>query len=537
MSRSIEWAGQKLLLSFDGVEPSPEILIALKSHSVAGVTLYRALNIQNPPQVRALTAALQRAAAQAGQPLLLIATDQEGGQLMAVGEGATPFPGNMALGATRSEDLARRAGEAIGRELAAMGINVNYAPVCDVLADPHNPAVGVRSFGGDPFLVAQMGVALIEGLQSAGVAATAKHFPGLGDTAVDSHFATPVVPHDMERLRRVEFPPFEAAVRAGVKLVMAGHIALPAVSGPRGGLSDAQQQTGNPELPATFSSPILRGLLRQELGFEGVTTSDALDMGPIEQGSWFVIDAIAAAAAGLDLLLFGPTTRGWEAVAAGLAQAARRGLLSAADLEASARRVLALKRWLAGYEQPQLEVVGCTEHQALALEIARQAVTLTRDADGLLPLHLKSEERLLVVLPKPADLTPADTSSYLNLSLAEYMRPYHAAIDELIIPIDPSEAEIAAVHGQASSCAQVIVGTINALDHPGQAALIHMLQESGVPIAVAALRAPFDLLCFPAVPTYICTYSIQPPALRALAEALLGRIPFRGVLPVSIPGV
>jgi beta-N-acetylhexosaminidase len=322
-----------------------------------------------------------------------------------------------------------------------------------------------------------------------------------------------------------------------VKLVMAGHIALPAVSAPRGDLSGMQQQTSNPELPATFSSPILRGLLRQELGFEGVTTSDALDMGPIEQGSWFVIDAIAAAAAGLDLLLFGPTTAGWEAVVAGLAQAARRGLLSAADLEVSAHRVQALKHWLAGYEQPPLEVVGCAEHQALALEIARQAVTLIRDAGGLLPLHLEPEERLLVVLPKPTDLTPADTSSYLNLSLAEYMRPYHAATDELLIPMDPSETDIVAVHGQANGYAQVVVGTINALDHPGQVALVHKLQESGIPIAVAALRAPFDLLCFPDVPAYICTYSIQPPALQALTEAMLGRIPFRGVLPVAIPGV
>jgi beta-N-acetylhexosaminidase len=456
--------------------------------------------------------------------MLLIAADQEGGQLMAVGQGATQFPGNMALGATGSEDLARRSGEAIGGELAAMGINVNYAPVCDVLANLHNPVIGVRSFGSNPSLVARLGAALVEGLQSAGVAATAKHFPGLGDTAVDAHYATPVILHDSERLRGVELRPFEAAIQAGARMVMAGHIAVPALS-------------TSPDLPATFSSAILQGLLRQEMGFDGLIVTDALDMGPVGQGLGLVIDAIAAAAAGVDLFLFGPTTRDWEAIVPGLAQAVRRGLIGTGELEASAVRVLALKRWLAGYEQPPLDVVGCAEHQELALDIARRAVTLVRNTDGQVPLHLSPDERLLVILPRPADLTPADTSSYLNPSLAEFLRPYHAATDEMIVPINPSEAEVAAVVQRGQGYSQIIVGTINALDHPGQAGLVHRLLERGVTTAVAALRAPFDLLSFPAAPLYACTYSIQPPALQALAEALLGRIPFAGSLPLAIPGV
>lgn len=517
--------GQKLLLSFAGKErPTPEILEALRRFRPAGVTLFRSLNVDDPAQVRRLSQLLQQAGREAGMPMLLIATDQEGGQLMAVGQGATQFPGNMALGATGSVDLARRTGEAIGSELAAMGINVNYAPVCDVLANRHNPAIGVRSFGGDPSLVARLGAALVEGLQSAGVAATAKHFPGLGDTAIDSHFATPVIPHDRERLRRVELPPFEAAIQAGAKIVMAGHVAVPALS-------------MSPDLPTTFSPAILQGLLRQELGFEGVITTDALDMGPVEQGLGLVIDAIAAAAAGVDLFLFGPTTRDWEAIVPGLVQAVHRGLLEAGALETSAGRVLALKRWLAGHEQPPLDVVGCAGHQALALEVARRAITLVRNADGQVPLHLSPEGRLLVILPRPADLTPADTSSYLRPSLAEFLRPYHTATDEVSMPIDPSESEVAALVERARECRQIIVGTINALDHPGQAALVNRLLESGVPTVVAALRAPFDLMSFPAAPVYACTYSIQPPAFQALAEALLGRIPFAGTLPVEIPGV
>lgn len=258
--------GPKLMLSFAGTEPSAEILAVLKRQHVGGITLFRALNVESPAQVRALTAALQRAAAASGQPPLLIAADQEGGQLMALGDGPTPFPGNMALGATGSEDLARRAGTAIGRELSAMGINVNFAPVCDVNINPQNPVVGTRSFGEDPALVARLSAAKIRGgCRLPGWPRRPSTFPAYGDTLLDSHDGTPVLPHDSARLHGVELPPFVAAVRADVRLIMTAHIALPAFND---GLN----------LPATLSPKILRGLLRDELGFAGVIVSDAMDL-------------------------------------------------------------------------------------------------------------------------------------------------------------------------------------------------------------------------------------------------------------------
>jgi beta-N-acetylhexosaminidase len=520
MSLLSDIIGQKMMLSFSGYEPSPEILGELRSRQVGGVTFYRALNIHSPAQVYALTAELQRAAS-TSLPLL-IAADQEGGQLMAIGEGATPFPGSMALGATRSEDLARRAGLATGRELAAMGINVNYAPVCDVLANPRNPVIGVRSFGEDPALVSRLAAAAVEGLQSAGVAACAKHFPGHGDTAVDPHYATPVLLHDEQRLRQVELPPFAAAIQAGVKMVMSAHLALPSLNG---GL----------ELPASLSPAVLRGLLREGLVFEGLIASDAFDMQAIEQGSGLVIDAIAAFAAGIDLLLFGPKTTGREQLFAGLLQAASRGLLGVADLQASAGRVLALKEWLAGQERPSMAVVGCKEHRDLALEIARRSVTLVRDRDGLLPLRLPAGARLMAIVPQPVDLTPADTSSYVQPALAQALRRCHPAVDEFIVPVQPSESEIAALRDRAGDYALIVVSTINAGEHPGQAALVETLLQSGIPTVVAALRLPYDLASFPSAPAYACTYSVQPPAAQALAEALFGLIPFQGRLPVTIP--
>ena len=208
MSLTLEQAvGQQCLFAFIGKRrPSADILKTLRRQHVGGIVLFRAKNIGTPAELRRLTAELQKAAARAGQPPLLIAADQEGGQLMAIGDG-TPFPGNLALGATRSEDLSYKVGQALGREVAAVGVNVNFAPVCDVNNNPDNPVVGTRSFGEDPALVAQLAAAMVRGVQDAGVAASAKHFPGHGDTASDSHHLAPVIPHGLDRLEQVELPP------------------------------------------------------------------------------------------------------------------------------------------------------------------------------------------------------------------------------------------------------------------------------------------------------------------------------------------
>jgi beta-N-acetylhexosaminidase len=514
--------GQKLMLSFIGAEPSPEILDTLRGRHVGGVTLFRSLNVVEPAQVHRLTSALQQAAAAAGQPLLLIAVDQEGGQLVAI-DGTTSFPGNMALGAAGSADLAYRAGYAMGRELAALGVNVNYAPDCDVNSNPRNPVVGARSFGEDPALVAQLGAALTRGLQDAGVAATAKHFPGHGDTATDSHYDIPVVPHDLARMRQVEFPPFVAAVQAGVKLVMTAHVAFPAFDD---GL----------KLPATMSPALLRGLLRDQIGFAGVIISDALEMAAFSQGD-IVIDTLAATAAGVDLLLLNSNTALQESIYGGLSQAAQRRLLAPADMHESAERVLALKRWVAAQPRPSLDVIGCAEHQALADEIAARSVTLVRDASGLLPLRLAPGDRVAVIVPRPVDLTPADTSSYVSCTLAEALRRYHPAVDERVTDREPSAAEVAELTQWAAQYDTIVVGTINAAEGSGQAALVQALLATGRPVVAIALRVPYDLSAYPAAPTYACAYSILPPSMDAMARALVGRAAFGGRLPVALPGL
>jgi beta-N-acetylhexosaminidase len=214
-------------------------------------------------------------------------------------------------------------------------------------------------------------------------------------------------------------------------------------------------------------------------------------------------------------------------------QAARRGLLPQDVLMSSVERILSLKRWLAKAEQPPLEVVGCKEHQALALEIASRAVTLVRDFAACLPLRLGSQDRLAVVLPIPQDLTPADTSSYVVHTLAQMLRRYHPAVEERLIPMDPDPTEVAAVLEWARGYDRVIAGTINARQHPGQANLVNSLLEAELPTIAVALRMPGDLQTYPSVPTYLCTYSLLPPAMEALANGLFGKIPFMGKLPVN----
>jgi beta-N-acetylhexosaminidase len=515
-------AGQLFLLSFTGKQqPSADVLATLERQHVGGVVLFRAKNMGSLAELRGLTDALQQAAAQSAQPPLLIAADQEGGQLMAIGEG-TPFPGNMALGAIGNEELAYRVGFALGREVAAVGVNVDFAPVCDVNNNPDNPVVGTRSFGESPALVARLGAAMIRGIQAAGVAATAKHFPGHGDTASDSHHAAPVIPHDLRRLQRVELPPFRAAVAAGVRLVMTAHIVLPAL------------HRGH-DLPATLSPVVLKGLLRRRLRYQGLIVSDAMDMRAIDQGPGLTLDTIAAVAAGVDLLLFNLEPSRQEAAFAALVQAARRGLIPPREILESGRRILALKKWLARRKQPSLDVVGCAEHQALAREVAEKAVTLVRDRDGLVPVRLKPEARVAVVVPRPEDLTPADTSSYLVPSLAEAVRRHHPRTDQFLVSMNPAPADIQELRAKLGGYDLAILGTINATGHPGQAALVDAVLDQGTPTVAVALRMPYDLRAYPRVSTYACTYSILAPSMEAVADALWGRIPFKGRLPVSLP--
>lgn len=515
-----------LMLAFEGFELPVAMGERLNAAPAAGVTLFRSLNVETPAQVLSLTESLQRtnAAARPGDPPLLVAADQEGGQLIGLGDGTTPFAGAMALGAAGDTELAECVGRAIGIEMAAMGVNVAYAPSCDLATNPDNAAIGIRSFGDDPAAVAGLAGAYVRGLRSSGIAATAKHFPGLGDVALDSHHGLPSIDHDHDRLDSTELVPFRAAITAGVDLTMSAHIALPAV-------------TGDPGLPATLSRTCMTGILRGELGFDGVTITDAFDMRALGETGGGPPQAVAALAAGVDLLLTTADEGARRGIEDGLAAGVASGALDPGDVRRSLGRVLQLRRRLANLERPALEAVGSTGHRALAAELARRSVTLVRDETGLLPLRLPPGARIAAVMPQPVDLTPADTSSTVPPLLAEALRCHHPSVESFVTGHPPTDAEIAAIRVRASGFDLFVIGTIAAWSDPGQVALVRALRATGVPVVVAALRTPYDLAVFPEVGTYLCSFGILRPSLDALADVLWGRSEPVGRLPAAIPGL
>jgi len=332
-----------------------------------------------------------------------------------------------------------------------------------------------------------------------------------------------VLNHHRRRIHSLELVPFRSAIHGRVRLIMPGHIIMPGLNG------------GSMEEPATFSAEILQNLLRRKMRFKGVVVSDALDMHALEQGSGYVAEAMAAVNAGVDLLLFNHQLERVEPAFDNLVQAVRRGLLSEEQARTSARRILNLKNWIARQKRPQPEVVGCQEHQLLARQIARKSITLVRDRNGDLPLAVSPEARIAVAVPTPDDLTPADTSSYVKIGLADSLRRYHDRIETFTFCLDPEPGEVNELSEKLASFDVLVIGTINAVEYRGQAALVNKVIGQSSRVITVALRTPYDLSAYPAARTHICTFSILPPAIEALADAIFGKIPFAGVLPVTIP--
>jgi beta-N-acetylhexosaminidase len=358
----VRQAGQRFMVGFDGQEASPEVKRLIRDFGVGHVVLF-ARNVDRPEQVAELVRELQAAARDAGHELpLLVAVDQEGGRVARLRAPWTVWPPLRAVGRTGSEETARRMGRALAAELRGAGIHCDFAPVMDVDTNPQNPVIGDRSFGSDPDLVGRLGVALIEGLQEGGLASCAKHFPGHGDTGVDSHLELPVVDHSPSRLQDVELRPFRMAIAAGVPMVMTAHVLVREL---------------DDERPATLSPRILQGLLREEMKFEGVIVSDDLEMKAVAK-RWGAQAAVLAARAGCDLLPVCITPDVQVAAIEGFIRAVEAEEIGWKALDASALRIRRLKeRFLLPHRDPTPKearlAAGPGEHRALAEEIARQS--------------------------------------------------------------------------------------------------------------------------------------------------------------------
>ncbi|OLZ66285.1 beta-N-acetylhexosaminidase [Streptomyces amritsarensis] len=497
-----------------GVRTGAELV---SRYHLGGIVYFAwAHNTRTPHQIAALSTGLQQAALTTGARIpLLLSTDQEHGAVARIGRPATLFPGAMALGASGSAADARRAARIAGTELAAMGIRQDYAPVADVNVNPANPVIGVRSFGSDPRAVAELVAAQVRGYQGAGVAATAKHFPGHGDTETDSHVGLPVMRHTRAAWEELDEPPFRAAVEAGVDAIMTAHIVFPALD-PSGD-------------PATLSRPIVTGILRERLGFGGVVVTDALDMAGVRQKYGDDRVPVLALLAGCDQLLNPPDLPlAHRSVLAAVAS----GELTEARVEESVLRILELKsrRGLFDEPRPSAEtvdaVVGVREHLDAADRIAAATTTLLANPGRLVPFDAKAAPRLLVTGTDP--VSPSAGTGPPTVVLARELTALGCRAEA----VAPARAA-AAAPGHAA----VLLCTYNVPEGGGaQRNLVTELLATGVPVVLVALRNPYDPARLPACAAELATYSWGDAEMRAAARVLTGAARPAGRLPVPVPG-
>lgn len=488
------------------------------------------MSLGSPIEVAAKINSMQRLAAVP----LLVGSDLEPGlgrldgglfvpSLMSAGS-ATLLPNNMAVGATGRVEDALAAGQIVGREARAVGIHIVFAPTVDVNNNPANPVINTRSYGEHPESVAALSGAFVRGLQEAGVAATAKHFPGHGDTDTDSHLALPVVGADRARLDSVELVPFRASIEAGAAGIMTAHVALPAV------------EASN--IPATLSPGIMSELLRDSLGFEGLTVTDALTMEGIGAGYPIERSAVLAVQAGADILLMpSDVTRAIDAVVAAVAS----GELTEERITQSARRILELKARTDAARQPVVdlealrETVGAPEHWQRADEIAGRAITLLRDRDSLVPIPRDSTLFLISYAPE----SEVDAGRIFAGDVRRAIRRTTA------VRISPSTsmAMLDSLAAAARQARTVVLATyVRRIEGEGRVAIpapiaawMDSLARSARTVVVAQGN-PYIVSQIPSTGSYLVTYGIGQALERAAARALLGTTPITGRSPITLPG-
>ena len=492
---------------------------------VGGVTM----SLGTPIEVAVKINAMQRLA----KVPLLIASDLEPGlsrlkggifapYLLTAGS-ATVIPSNMAIGATGRTEDAYEAARVIGKEGRAVGIQIAFAPTVDVNNNPNNPVINTRSFGEDPEQVGKMSAAFVRGLQSVGMVATPKHFPGHGDTETDSHNALAVVRSSRARLDSVELVPFRAAIEAGAASLMTAHIALPAM--------------GTPNVPATLVPSVIHGLLRDTLEFRGLTFTDAMTMEAVGKGYSVEESAVLAVKAGADILLKpGNVRRSIDAVVA----AVEKGEITAARIEESTRRSLELKARTGAAFTPYRNldslraVVGLPAHWEVARGIAERAVTLLRDQRNQIPFAPQATVLLVVYAPE----LDIEAGRIFTAELGKGAR-----VRSIRIGPQTGREVLDSLARASANVDRIVVSThVRRIEGEGRFAVAQRVSEwidsiAGIrPLTLVAHGNPYVIRQFPKVGTYMVTYGIDPSLERASAQALLGLIPISGHAPISLPG-
>jgi beta-N-acetylhexosaminidase len=498
---------QLFVMSFYGTALSEADIALLNQWQVGAVVLLPS-NIENPSQLTRLSNSIQNTLLQNNGIPAFIAVDQEGGIIAHLEEGFTRWPVPSLLTATQNPELAYQFGQALADEMLAVGINMNLAPVADLHTNRDNPIIGRRSFGSYPEQVAPIVAAVVEGMQANGVLATVKHFPGHGDTASDSHLGLPELTYNEFDLSSRELIPFAAAIDSQVGAVMVAHIYFPAID--------------ESPIPASLSPNIITGILREDMAYDGIVITDAMDMDAIDTVYSPSESAIMALEAGNDFILLGAhISQAAQAQAMqALVDAVRSGQIPESRIDESLRRILSAKERFGLFNWQALEPnsaesrIDLISHQALVEQIFTEGITLSQDNSGLMPLS----GNIAVIYPAthPRLWTECQHPNWSPLGVTLY----------------PSPEEIAAASQAASRADTVLVFTENADENPQQQALVAAMPPEKT--LVVALWSPYDLLSFPNVSSYMLTYSPLPELYRPLCAILKGEIPANGTLSIAL---
>ena len=504
--------GQLFMVGFDALEPDEHITRLILERQIGGVILFRR-NVHTPAQVSALCRKLQEINARVSDQPLLISLDQEGGMVMRIEQGVTPIPAAMAFQQAGSVSDCESLNFISGDEMRQLGINMMLAPVLDVNNNPLNPVIGVRAYGEDADTVVNYGLAALRGQRAAGVIVTAKHFPGHGDTATDTHYDTACVPHDLARLRAVELRPFAAAIAQGVDAIMTAHVSFPAIE-------------PDTSVPATLSKAVLTGLLRDDMGYRGVIISDCLEMAAISEGIGIPAGAIATLQAGADIVLISHREAQQHAAIDAVLAAVASGELAMERIDAAAARVRELKQAAAvrGWEDRPVQPSALMKPAALALARQVQAAALRtegafRPLDRSLPVTLVTVEvRSRSEVDEVANGRNKDARSSMLPALLE------AGLDvrEIALSAEALDDEVNAAIAFAQDAQQVVVQTYNAMLVEGQRRLLAAMPAER--LWVVAGRLPYDLALAPGAQGRLAAYGCRPPALAPVVARLAGAV-------------
>lgn len=498
--------GQLFVIGYQGLEPSQDVLDFVEEWGIGGVIVF-ARNIDEPD---ALKSALKRFETAAGIRLFT-AIDQEGGLVMRILRHGSLFPGAMALAATGDPEIARRIGAAMGAEMRSLGLTWNLAPVLDI-NHAGNPGIGARSFGDSPETVIKYGLPFVAGLREGGVLACAKHFPGKGHAKVDSHLTLPIIPFDRERLMSFELAPFKAAIDAGIDAVMTAHVFFPAFE-------------SSPNLPATMSEAVLTGLLRRELGFQGLLITDDLEMGAITEAYGVPEAARRSFLAGADLLLICHDLDRQKEAAETILREIESSPAALRRLEESLERIEKARALLEDSRQTASLSDLARSHEALVREAHNRAVLSARTGENDLPVS--PDARLVIACPHIASLVQVEEDHRDAGPALQLKRAFPNARCVIYQPKADAQAILVPLQealAAEGASARLLLLSYNAHLFPGQKEAFRTLSAGSPGTILAALRNPYDLESVPEASTALATFGFRSPDIESLIAVLEGKL-------------